>query len=158
MNTDTVKNVVKEVTESKVFRMTLYVFGILLIAIFIFQVGVIVGFHKASYERASEDNYSNNLGLTDHQRFAGMMPEIFPDAHGAIGKVIDTSHPPLITVEDKDGTEKAVLVTNDTILRKMRGTATASDLTPNTMVVVLGSPNAQGQIEAKLIRIIPSNN
>jgi hypothetical protein len=156
MNTHTIKGVVKEVTESKVFRIALYTFGILVVTIFIFQAGIVVGFHKASFDRDWGDNYAKNFGPTQAFRILGGMPENLPNAHGAIGKIIEVNGP-ILTVEDRDGTEKAVLVDPDTIIRKMREDATTADLVANTSIVVIGNPNTQGQIEAKLIRIMPTD-
>ena len=156
MNKHTVKQVVKEVGESKLFRTTVYTFGVSVVVILIFQAGVIVGFHRATFSHDWDDNYSKNFGLMHSFRPLSGMPENFPNTHGAIGKII-TSTPPLLSIEDKDGTEKAILIKTDTVIRKMREDATAADLTPNTEIIVIGNPNTQGQIEAKLIRIIPSD-
>ena len=81
--------------------------------------------------------------------------ENFPNAHGAIGKIIKIELPTLI-VQDKDSTEKVILTANDTQIQRMRENITANDLKINDFLVVIGSPNEQGQIEAKLIRLVPS--
>jgi hypothetical protein len=152
----TVKQVFKEVAESKVFRGTVYTFGTLVVVVFIFQAGVVVGFHKASFGRDWGDNYSRNFGPGRQFRFLKTAPENFPNAHGVIGKVIKND-PPILLVEDHDDTERAVIVNKDTVIRKMRDTGTAADLIPDTSIIVIGNPNADGQIEAKLIRIMPSD-
>ena len=72
-----------------------------------------------------------------------------------IGKIIKIELPTLI-VQDKDSTEKVILAANDTQVQRMRENITANDLKINDFLVVIGSPNEQGQIEAKLIRLVPS--
>ena len=59
-------------------------------------------------------------------------------------------------MQDKDSTEKVILAANDTQVQRMRENITANDLKINDFLVVIGSPNEQGQIEAKLIRLVPS--
>ena len=38
----------------------------------------------------------------------------------------------------------------------MRNDLTAKDLAPDQTIVVIGEPNAQGQINAKFIRVLPA--
>ena len=143
--------IMKDISESKVLKTVIYGFGILAAIFIVFQAGIIVGFHKATFGRDWDDNYSKNFGAHGPT----MMPDNFPNAHGAFGKIIKVQSPTII-VEDNDNTEKVVLITSQTVIRKLRANASISDLVPDTLVVVIGSPNAQGQIEAKLIRILPA--
>ena len=153
METGSIKNHVSKVCESKTFKKMLYAIGIFVIASFIFQLGVWVGFHKASFGQAWGENYNRNFGTMMHR--GGMMGDLddtFPNAHGAAGKIIKTELPTII-VEDKDTTEKVILIKDDTIIRKGNDTVTAADLKTDDFVVVIGTPNSTGQIEAKLIRV-----
>jgi hypothetical protein len=79
----------------------------------------------------------------------------FPNAHGAIGKIIKKELPTII-VQDKDNTEKVVLIKADTQIQKIKEKATQADLKIDDFIVVIGTPNEQGQIEAKFIRIMPA--
>lgn len=60
-----------------------------------------------------------------------------------------------LIIKDRDGTEKIILVTDKTEIRKFRETVKLSDLKIDDYVVVIGEPNDAGQVEAKLIRIMP---
>jgi hypothetical protein len=153
-NTETRKKI-KEVTESKMFKNIICGFGILVAAAIIFEAGIFVGFHRASFGRDWRDNYSRNFGPGRHGPMTGDMPENFPNAHGVIGKIIKIQLPSII-VEDNDNTEKVVLIKDDTQIRKMREAGTKDDLKIDASIIVIGSPNDQGQIEAKLIRILPA--
>ncbi len=151
-----IKTYVNKLSEPKIFKKIMYGFGALFIASLIFQAGMFVGFHKASYRHDMDGNFSKNFGP---RRGGKMMmkgsPENFPNAHGSIGKVIKVEFPTMI-VADKDNTEKVILITDDTQFRKMREDGTKDDINVDSYVVVIGSPNTEGQIEAKLIRILPA--
>ena len=148
----------KKVFESKVLVGIIYGVGIVLVALLIFSAGVSVGFHRASFGRSWGDNYERNFGMPPPGSPGfGFVNDSFPNAHGSIGKIINIQLPTII-VQDQDKTEKVVLIKDDTKIQKMRDNIKGSDLKVDDFVVVIGSPNAQGQIEAKFIRIMPAPN
>ena len=147
-----IKVFLKKVFESKVLVRFLYVIGIIIVAVLIFSLGISVGFHKASFGRAWGDNYERNFGMGPGKMMFGQ--NNFPNAHGATGKIIKIELPNII-VQDRDNTEKVVLIKDDTQIQKMMLSINASDLIINDFVVVIGNPNKEGQIEAKLIRVMP---
>jgi hypothetical protein len=141
---------IKKVFESKTSFRVLCIIGIILVALLIFYVGMTVGFHKASFGQAWEENYEHNFGM----RSNNPLFDNFPNASGAIGKIIKISLPTII-VQDKDNTEKVVLINDDTKIQKIREPVTGSDLKIDDFIIVIGTPNTQGQIEAKFIRVMP---
>ncbi|MFA5936612.1 MAG: hypothetical protein WC822_01900 [Candidatus Paceibacterota bacterium] len=145
---------IKKVFESKVSAGVLYSIGALIIMALIFSAGVSVGFHKASFGRAWGENYERNFGMRPGRQMFGQ--DNFPNSHGAIGKIIKIELPTIITQDIKDNTEKIILIKDDTQIQKIKENITASDLKIDDSIVVIGTPNEQGQIEAKLIRIMPS--
>jgi hypothetical protein len=48
-----------------------------------------------------------------------------------------------------------IVIGSDTIIAQMRSQATSTDIKVGDNVVVVGEPNDQGQIIAKLIRLMP---
>ena len=144
---------IKNVFESKIAFRILCVLGVIIVSLLIFSAGVTVGFHKASFGRAWGDNYEHNFGMRPNHPMFGQ--DNFPNANGAIGKIIKITLPTII-VQDKDNTEKVVLIKDDTKIQKMMSIIKPSDLATDDFVVIIGSPNTQGQIEAKLIRIMPA--
>jgi hypothetical protein len=142
-----------EVFESKILVGALYGIGIVIVLIIIFSAGVSVGFHKASFGRAWGDNYEKNFGMMPGR--PGFSRDNFPNSHGSTGKIIKIELPTII-VQNKDNTEKVILVKEDTKIQKMMENITAKNLVVNDYIVVIGSPNENGQIEAKFIRMIPS--
>ena len=144
---------IKKVFESKIAFKILCAVGIVLVSLLIFSAGVTVGFYKASFGRAWGDNYERNFGMMPNRPIFGQ--DNFPNANGAIGKIIKITLPTII-VQDRGNTEKVVLIKDDTKIQEMASIIQPSDLAIDDFVVIIGSPNAQGQIEAKLIRIMPA--
>jgi len=145
----------EKVFKSKVFVGILYGFGVAVVAVFIFSAGVSVGFHKASFGRAWGENYKNNFGMMPGGPIPNFGKDNFPNAHGAIGKIIKIELPTII-VQDKDNTEKVILIKDDTQIQKMKDKIQTNDLKIDDFIVVIGSPNDKGQIEAKFIRLMPA--
>lgn len=79
----------------------------------------------------------------------------FTNSSGAIGKIASINLP-AITIENTDGIEKIVLIKDDTIVRQFRETLKSSDLKIGDFVVVIGAPNDNAQVEAKIVRIMPN--
>lgn len=125
----------------------------------VFGAGVKVGALKARYSYRWAENY--------HKNFAGPRGGFFSDwrnfpqgefinAHGVFGSIIQINGD-MIIAKDKNNTEKTVLVSDKTIIQRGRETVKLSDLKTDENIVVIGSPNENGQIEAKVIRIFPEN-
>ena len=150
-----IKEKITKLLESKIFLGFLYGVGIFVLLLIAFYSGVNVGFHKASFGRAWGENYEKNFGMMGPRPNAPFRMENFPNAHGAVGKIIKIALPTLI-VEDKDGTEKVILTTNETNLQNRKQPINLNELKINDFIVVIGTPNKDGQIEAKFIRIMPN--
>lgn len=142
--------------QSKVFRIIFIVIGALIILLFAFKVGVFVGYRKAQFSYRWGENYHRNFAgprggfFSDIRR--GFSDKDFIDSHGIFGSVIKVDGN-IIIVKGKDDIEKTILVSDETAIRKGREEFNALDLKIDEQIVVIGSPNDEGQIEAKLIRI-----
>jgi hypothetical protein len=148
------KEEVKKVLDSKFLVRILKIIVVFIVVILIFSAGVTVGFHKATFGRDWGEHYNENFGMGHQGGPTGGMDD-FPNAHGAIGKILKIELPNII-VEDRDNTEKAILVGNDTQIQEGSNTLTSTDLKIGDFAVVIGTPDPQGVIEAKLIRILPN--
>lgn len=155
-----IKSKIKNVFKSKTFRVVICTLGILAIASLIFHAGQIAGFRKASFGRDWGNNYAMNFG-SPHMG-PKMMGEKFgdlgslPNSGGAIGKIIKIELPTIVVLDKKDNTEKIVLINEKTQIRKVREDINKENLTIDDDVVIMGAPNSSGQIEARLIRILPA--
>ena len=124
----------------------------------VFQLGVSVGERKSRHFTRWFDNYNQNmLPPAPHRPGPGLPPgnmpmPMLPNAHGVFGKILSVSDNSLI-IQGQDNVEQNVLITSSTAIRIDRRIGTIEDLKPETEVSVLGAPNEQGQIEARLIRL-----
>lgn len=148
---------IKKMFSSRTSFNILFSLGVIMVILLVFSAGVSVGFHKASFGRNWGENYERNFGMFPGKTPLGGMgrDDNMPNPHGVIGKIIKIELPRII-VQDKDGTEKVVTLKEDTQIQRMKEKMEARELKIDNFVVIIGSPNEEGQIEAKLIRIIPS--
>lgn len=160
MNNEEIKNKIKNTIESKNFRTVIYTIGVLAVLVIVFQAGVFVGFRKVSFGRDWGNNYMMNFGSPHRgpQMMGGNFGDFgnLPNASGAIGKIIKVELPTIIVLDEKDNTEKVVLINEKTEIRKVRDSVTEDELKIDEHVVVIGTPNSSGQIEARLIRFLPA--
>lgn len=129
--------------------------GALFVLLLVFKVGEYVGIRKATFSYNWGNNYYRNF--MGHGRMAiggGFRGEDFLMGHGVGGPILKNSSSTLI-IQDRDGAEKIVLLSENTLIKRFRDDISGSDLKPGEWVVVLGNPNEEGQIEAKLVRVLP---
>lgn len=139
--------------QSSAFKKILWGVGCLALAFLIFNAGIVVGYRKAAFSNHAEEGYR---GIYGHPKAGpgGFFTDDFTDSNGAAGKIVKISLPTL-TLADRDGTEKVIVVSSTTSIRKFRDTIPSSDLAEDEFVVAIGSPNDKGQIEARFIRVLP---
>lgn len=155
MNKNDIKNKINQFVESKNFKILIYILGSIFILFFVFQAGMIAGFRKASFRHDWGSNYERNFG--PERKVPQFMDDIkgAPNAHGAIGKIIKVEFPNIVVL-DKDQTEKVIIIKDDTSILERKEKVSKDVLVVDKFIIVIGNPNDAGQIEAKLIRIIPS--
>ncbi|MFZ2881726.1 MAG: DUF5666 domain-containing protein, partial [Candidatus Moraniibacteriota bacterium] len=155
-------------------KIAIIVFGAMLIALIIFASGVAVGFRKARFSYQWGQNYERNFmghgpagpggmpvrsgereGMRDFLR--GPEGPDFRNAHGLAGAIISIADNNVI-VRDRDGKENTVAVDDRTIIKRNADDLKISDLKVDDQVVVMGAPNDQGVVSAKLIRVFNSND
>lgn len=140
--------------QSKKFRITLWVIGGLVAALFIFGAGMAVGFKKANFSYRWGENYHKNFGGPRGGFLNDFDGRDFIDAHGVSGQIIKIAGPSL-AIKGRDNVEKIVLVNEATAIQRGKKAVASTDFALDDMVVVIGEPNDAGQIEAKFIRIMP---
>ena len=91
------------------------------------------------------------------QNFGRFGKEDYMDAHGTFGQILKIDGQTLV-IKGKDGVEKIVLVDEKTSIHRFKEAIKISDLKIDDFIVIIGEPNEAGQIIAKLIRIMPSQN
>lgn len=142
----------ESIKTSKLIRILI----ILLVLAIIFWAGMAIGYRKAEFSYRFSDNYVRNFGMrnwTPGNMMGIPNTDDLIGGHGAAGKVISANLPTLI-VSDQDGTEKNIIVTAETIVRSARSTTASTTIKADDFVVVIGTPNDNGSITAKLIRVM----
>lgn len=145
--------------QSKTFKIVLGCLGGLIVLLLVFQAGMMVGFKKANFSYRWGENYHQNFAGPRGGFFNGMIRDFsdrdFIGAHGVFGQIIKIDNSTLV-IKGQDNVEKIVLVKEDAVIDRFRETVKVSDLKVDDYITIIGEPNEQGQIEAKLIRIMPT--
>ncbi|HNZ86818.1 MAG TPA: hypothetical protein PLD95_04550 [bacterium] len=144
---------------SKTFKIITGILLTFVIFLLGFQLGTMVGFKKAIFSYKWGENYHKNFAGPHDGFMRGMeimRPENkrFIEPHGTIGEIIKIDNQSII-IKGQDNVEKIIIIKDDTAIRNLNMDVSITDLKVNDLIVVLGSPNDFGQIDAKLIRIIP---
>ena len=122
--------------------------------ILIFSVGMKVGTLKAKYSYSWAENYHKNFagprgGFLGDWR--GFPAGDFIGGHGAFGEIIELSGNGFV-IKGRGDVEKIIITSEETVI-KVGSKIVEDGLKVGDRVVIIGSPNEEGQIEAKLIRI-----
>ena len=139
-------------------KTVLIVLGALAATFVVFALGMMVGFQKANFSYRWGENYHKNFGgprggfMRDAPSMMwgkGMM-----NGFGTVGQILKVDGSTLV-IKDKDNTEKTITISTTTVIRSGDQTKTVADLKSDEHVMVIGDPGSDGQISAKLIRILP---
>ena len=148
---------VKNFWQSKTFQgIILGVLGFACLLV-VFKAGTIVGAMKANFSCRWSDNYHKNFAGPAKgfgEFFKGFGDNDFIESNGIFGEVIKNEEGALV-VKGRDGVEKIIKISETTEIKSMRDSIKWEDIKINEQVVIIGEPNNEGQIEAKLIRVMP---
>lgn len=141
---------------SKLFKGIMIGLSAFIILLIGFGLGMAVGIKKSEFSY----RWHENRLMTD---FPGRSGGIFNQlngqgpigSHGTIGQ-ISKIEGAVITIKDRSNIEKPVLTDDKTIIEISGKVAKMSDLKIGDMAVAIGDPDDNGQIQAKLIRIMPA--
>jgi len=149
--------------QSKTFKIILVAIGSLIVLLLVFGAGEFVGYRKARFSYSWGENYHRNFGGPRGGFFEwGRMPMSmmgppsgdFIEGHGVFGSILKIDASTLL-IKGEDNVERSVIVSDKTVITRGRSPMALGDLKVDDRVTVIGSPNAQGQIEAKFIRVFP---
>lgn len=145
----------KKLIASRPLRITLGILLALLLASFIFEGGVFVGYHRAAFRYEWNRNYFR--GVNDpHSVWAPFSRgSELPMAHGALGQIVSVELPEVM-IKGRQTPEQIIMIGPTTQIRRFHETATTTDLAPGQQVIIIGSPDTEGRIEASFVRILPS--
>jgi len=136
---------------------------VIIIFLIIFRLGVFVGETKARFSFRWLENYQKNFAgprggfINDWQKLPFPPGDIL-EAHGTFGKIIKINGEDFV-IEGKGNVERIIKVSENTIIRSftnMNASLKLSDLKIGDYVMIIGSANEQGQIDAQFIRVLNS--
>jgi hypothetical protein len=144
-----------KMAESKIFKFIIVGIALLIILLLVFKLGMIVGGRKAEFTGKWSENYHRNFaGPRDGFMGMGLGDGDFIEANGVVGQIIKIGDDSIV-IKGRDNVEKSLIVDAETIIKKFKDSVKISELKTDDIVVVIGDPNSSGQIQAKLIRILP---
>lgn len=151
-------NMQNNIFESKLFRVIILSIVGLIILVFVFGLGIFVGTKRAEFSFRWADQYHHNFAGPQGGFFGDFMGQDreFTNSNGLFGQIMKIDTSGILTVKDRDNTEKIVLVNDKTSIIYQRKNIKLSDLKTGDSIVVIGEPNNNGQIQAELIRVMPS--
>lgn len=146
----------KNIHESKTVRGIIIGIGVVVLMLLILQAGVNIGERRARFAGQFGQNFERNFmgprgGMMGNIDFDEMMP----GGHGAVGEIISINLPQIV-VSGPDNLEKTIVIEADTVIRQFQKNITSSGLKIGDFIVVIGNPNDSGQVEARLIRVMPN--
>jgi len=135
------------------------IFGLagFLVIVLIFSAGMVVGGMKARFSYRWAESYHKNFagprtGFFGDWRELPLSPGDFIEGHGAFGEIIELNDTGFV-IKGRGDVEKIIIISEKTTVKKGRETVERTDLKVGDRVVVIGFPNEEGQIEARLIRL-----
>lgn len=140
--------------QSKAFKTILCGVAAFAILLFVFKVGVLVGYKKAGFSFRWGENYHRNFGGPREGFFRNFFDDDFTEAHGVSGQIIKIDGSVLIVMSGGN-TEKSVLLNDKSVIKRFRDVIQSADLRVEDYIVAIGDPNDAGQIEAKFVRVSP---
>jgi len=141
-----------KIFQSKTFKTAFWGIGGLVVLLLVFGAGMAIGFKKANFSFRWGENYHRNFGGPRGGMFNDFMGRDFMNAHGNAGSIIKVDGNTLI-IKGQDNVEQTIVVSDQTMIRRQQDNLKVFDLKVDDRVTVIGSPNKEGQIEAKLIRV-----
>jgi hypothetical protein len=145
----------KDILQTKIFGIIILSITGLVILVFVFGLGIVVGTKRADFSFQWAEAYHKNFGGPAGGFFGNMMGDSFTNANGVFGQIIKIDGQSL-TIKGGDGTEKIVIADDDVTIKFQTKNEKISDLKIGDNIVAIGEPNANGQIDAQLIRVMPS--
>lgn len=128
------------------------------IILLILAAGIFIGGMKARFSYRWAENYHKNFGGPRGGflgGFRGFPAGDFIEGHGNVGEIIKINGSEFV-IKGSGDVEKTIVTTENTVMEKGRKTVKKEELKVGDFIVAIGSPNDKGQIEAKLIRVMPS--
>ena len=126
-----------------------------IIIVGIFVVGYIAGNHRSMSHYSNMNRHGYQFMSDTSEIKKGFWRNRDNEGFGVKG-VITQINGNILTVIDRGQTEKKVMITENTQFKNSENskeTVTREDITVDQGVIIIGSPNKEGLIEAKIIMV-----
>ncbi len=144
--------------QSKKFKWLLGIIGAGIILLLVLQLGLTIGSRKALFSCRWTQNYHRMFGGPKAGFFQNFSGQDFISGHGTAGNIVKIYGNNII-IQGQDNIEKIVTIASSTIIKSGARGLTAAELEINDPLVVIGSPQEDGSILGKIIRVFyPADN
>lgn len=143
---------IPEFFHSKKFVWALKGIAALVILLVVFQLGIFVGFHKAGFSYRWGENYHRAFGGPRGGFMKDFEGHDFVNGHGTTGVVVKIDKDSFV-VKGNDSVEKIITLSQTTALERGKTHISLADLKVDDRVVIIGAPDNNGSIEAKVVRV-----
>ena len=143
------------ILDSKTLKIVILAIGCFVILAFVFGLGVFVGSQKAEFSFKWAEQYHRNFAGPKEGFLGDFMGKDFINGNGCFGQIIKIDGNSLTIKDNRDNTEKIIIAGDETTVTYQKENIKLSGLKVGDNVVVIGEPNENGQINARLIRIMP---
>ena len=120
-----------------------------------FQLGINIGSSSGRFACNWAKNYQNNFGGPRTGFGPDFRDKSFEDSingHGVFGEIIKIDKNDIV-INDPKGIEKIINISKTTNIKVFDKDSSIDKLKVGDRIMVIGDPNEQGQIDAKLIRV-----
>lgn len=146
---------IKEYLKSSNFKGILVGLCLAIVILIIFETGVAFGYHRANFRNHFGDNFNKNFVEPQFREFPNNMMKPSSFSFNCIGPILAINGEKII-VSDQDKLEKTVIINKETRIREFQSEIKPADLRVGDQIIIIGQPNSKAEIEARLIRRLPS--
>ncbi len=143
-----------EIIKSNKFKWAAGIVVGLVVLLLVFWLGVQVGERREDFRNEWGKNYGRFFG-EPRQGLFGELPGGGPvNPYGNAGVVLNLSGNTIV-IKGNDNVERTIVVSSSTVIREQAGNLDLGGIKPGDLMVAIGAPNGNGQIEARFIRVFP---
>ncbi len=143
----------RDIFQSRSWSSIIFVLGVLLVVLLVFQAGIFIGYRSASFSYGRLSGYQDGMGNPRSILAPFVHDADDPNPHGTVGQIVSIQLP-FLMIKGAQNAEEIVAVSGTTTVRSMRDTASTSMLRIGDQVIVIGAPDEGGQMHAAFIRIL----
>ncbi len=138
--------------QSAAFKAIFAIVAIVTVLIATLVVGMFIGYKKMEFSYSWAENYNRNFAGPKGGFFRDLRGQDYLNPHGVFGSILKIDNNILI-VKGSTQVEKTIVVSDKTDIEEGSEEISLVDLEVDDRIAVIGEPNQQGQVDAKLIRV-----